>query len=93
MARQSVTTIPDQEQLGPLIEAIRSARYLVDDNGVKTDIVFSMTVWKKLIVWLEEREDHRLLEEWLPRLQLGPRKAGALRWQEIAIEWDDDDAV
>jgi hypothetical protein len=93
MAGQSMTLTSDQEKLDPLIEAMRSARYLVDGKGVKTDIIFSMTIWEKLIAWLEEREDRRLLEEWLPRLRLGPQKAGALRWQEVVGEWDDGESL
>ena len=35
----------------------------------------------------EEQKDRAVIRSLLPRLWLGPEKAGALRWEEIAAEW------
>ncbi len=77
------------EALTPMMKAISSARYMVNAEGHKTDIILPLSVWKKLLAWLENQEDRALVQEMLPRLKMGPEKAGALAWDEIADEWDD----
>jgi len=70
-----------------------SARYLVDAEGNKTDVVLSLSVWKKVLAWLEDVADRSVVQEWLPRLQAGPAASGALRWDDISAEWEDDATI
>jgi hypothetical protein len=64
-------------------EVIYSARYLVNTSGGKTDVVLSLAVWNKLLTFLEELDDRKVVQEWLPTLKAGPVSSGALRWDEV----------
>jgi len=88
-----LTTASSKEVTRLLDEVLSSARYLVDANGDKTDVVLPLSAWDKLLVWLEEADDRAVVQEWLPRLKLGPVASGALRWEEVSSEWDDDDSI
>lgn len=74
-----------------LDEVLSSARYLVSPKGGKTDVVLSLSAWKNLLALLEELDDRLVVKEWLPRLQAGPQTSGALNWEEVSAEWEDDD--
>lgn len=80
-------------QSTPLTEAVASARYMINASGDKTDVVLPLPVWEKLIEWLEDVEDRGLVQTWLPKLQQGPKEAGAFAWDDVADEWKDDDTV
>ena len=71
-----------------LDEVLSSARYLVNTQGSKTDVVLSLSVWEKVLTWLEDMDDRTIVQEWLPRLQAGPVSSGALRWDDVANEWE-----
>lgn len=74
----------------PLSELVASVRYLVDESGIKTDVVLPLARWEELLVWLEDLEDRSVVRAWLPRLKEGPTASGALRWDEVADDWDDE---
>ncbi len=77
------------ELVTPVKEVLSSARYIINAEGNKTDIVLPLPIWEKLLEWLEDQEDRALVREMLPRLKMGPEKAGALSWDEIADAWDN----
>ncbi len=77
------------EPLTPVVEAIASARYMINAEGNKTDIILPLPVWEKLLAWLEDQDDRTFVREMLPRLKMGPEKAGALSWDQIADQWDE----
>jgi len=76
-----------------LNEVLSSARYLVDTKGSKTDVVLSLSVWEKILAWLEDLDDWTVVQEWLPRLQAGPVASGALRWDDVSVEWENDATI
>jgi hypothetical protein len=45
--------------------------------------------WNALLDWLEENEDRAIVKDAIPKLRLGPKAAGALRWGEVRAEWDE----
>ena len=77
----------------PLEIAAALVRYLVDANGSKTDVMLPLSAWENLLAWLEEADDRAIVREWLPRLKAGAVTSGALRWDRVATEWDDDATV
>ena len=89
----SVSTREPGEFITSVREAIASARYVVNAQGNKTDIVLPLAIWEKLLIWMENQEDRSLVREMLPRLKMGPEKAGALSWEEVADEWTDETSV
>lgn len=70
-----------------------SARYVVDPEGDKTDVIVSLATWEGLMAMLEDLDDREVVRQWLPKLRLGPDASGALSWQDVADEWDDDEAM
>jgi hypothetical protein len=73
-----------------LDEVMSSARYLIDAKGGKTDVVLSLSAWEKLLTWLEALDDRVVVQEWLPRLKAGPASSGALRWEDVSADWEDE---
>jgi len=74
-------------------EVLYSARYLVNNEGSKTDVVVSLADWNKLLTLLEELDDQKIVQEWLPKLKAGPVSSGALRWENVREEWENDTGV
>ena len=61
-------------------ESLESARYMVDPQGNRTDVVIPFETWKKLLeAWehliarLEDQEDRAILQEWLERRAAGEK--------------------
>jgi hypothetical protein len=66
-------------------DALESARYMIDPNGVKTDVVIPLETWKKLLqAWerlierLEDQEDRAILQDWLTRRASGEKNTVTL---------------
>jgi len=92
--QMTVLTPESTEEVSRLLnEVLSSARYMVDAQGGKTDVVLSLSIWEKILVWLEDLDDRIVVREWLPRLQAGPASSGALRWDDVSAEWKDDATV
>jgi PHD/YefM family antitoxin component YafN of YafNO toxin-antitoxin module len=61
-----------------LNDAITSARYVVDANGRKTEVIIPVATWQhllatyeRLVTLLEDQEDREILREWLARRATG----------------------
>lgn len=61
-------------------DALEAARYVVDADGKRTDVVIPFESWKRLLdAWerlierLEDEEDRAILQEWLARRASGER--------------------
>ncbi len=90
----TVSTPGSTKEVSKLLnEVLSSARYLVNTQGSKTDVVLSLSVWEKVLTWLEDLDDRTIVQEWLPRLQAGPVSSGALRWDDVSNEWENDAAA
>ena len=73
-------------------DAFRSVRFVMGQEGQETGVLLEMKDWQTLLDWLEDLEDRALVQSTLPRLRRGPERAGALRWEEVAADWDDESA-
>jgi predicted DNA-binding protein len=74
-------------------EALASVEFIVGRDGKPRAAVLDMAAWEALIDWLEDVEDWSIVQAALPRLRMGPEKAGLLRWEDVEAEWGDDEAV
>jgi hypothetical protein len=61
-------------------DSLESARYMVDPNGRRTDVVIPFEIWQKMLkAWeqlierLEDQEDRTILQEWLARSAAGEK--------------------
>ena len=73
-------------------DAFRSVRFVVGQEGQETGVLLEMKDWQALLDWLEDLEDRALVQSTLPRLRRGPERAGALRWENVEADWDDESA-
>jgi len=64
-------------------EALASVEFIVDQDGKPRAAVLEIAAWEALIDWLEEMEDRAIVRAALPRLRMGPEKAGALCWKDV----------
>ena len=54
-----------------IAEVLTAARYVMDSNGEKTDVLIPLAAWKKTIELLEDQEDNTILQEWLEKRAAG----------------------
>jgi hypothetical protein len=73
-------------------DAFRSVRFVMGQEGQETGVLLEIEDWQALLDWLEDLEDRALVQSILPRLQVGPERASALRWEEVEADWDDESA-
>ncbi len=74
------------------LELLKSVRFVVDQEGQPSAVQIDMATWQSLIDWLEEVEDTAAVKAALPRLLAGPERSGALRWNDVREEWDEESA-
>jgi len=73
-----------------LLQALESVQFVIGRDGHQSGVFMDSAGWEALLTWLEDLEDRALVERVLPMLRLGPTKSGAMRWEEVASEWDDE---
>lgn len=73
-------------------DAFRSVRYVMGQEGQETGVLLEIEDWQVLLDWMEDLEDRALVQSVLPRLRRGPERAGALRWEEVEADWDNESA-
>lgn len=76
------------ENLMSGLDILKSVQYVVNQKGKPAAVQIDIEVWESLLDWLEDLDDRALVKVVLPRLRMGPEKAGALLWDEVKAEWD-----
>jgi len=69
-----------------VIEALKSAQYVVDKHGHRTAVLLTIQSWQSLMDWIEDIADAHLATEALTALQATggrPEDAGWLAWDDI----------
>ncbi len=70
-----------------MAELTEGIQFTVDQNGAVTAVVIKPELWQRIAEALEDVEDRELVQALRDRLGAGPRASGALRWQDVAAEW------
>ena len=70
-----------------IAELTAEVQFAVDQQGQVTAVVIQPWLWKRLGEALEDSEDRELVEALRARLAAGPVASAALRWEEIADQW------
>ena len=70
-----------------IAELTAEVQFAVDQQGQVTAVVIQPWLWKRLVEALEDSEDRELVEALRARLVAGPVASAALRWEEIADQW------
>jgi hypothetical protein len=68
-------------------ELTQDVQFTVDQGGHVTAVVLDPTLWRRILTALEDAEDRALVQALGERLAKGPAAAKALRWQDVADEW------
>jgi hypothetical protein len=68
-------------------EIAEGIQFTVDHNGQITGVVVEPKLWQRIVEALEDGEDRALIQMLHTRLQKGPIGSGALRWQDVADQW------
>jgi len=72
---------------------VNTLRFVVGTDGKPTAIQMDIDMWHKIVEALEDAEDVALAREALAELEAAggdPDKAGWLRLEEVAEEWNED---
>ena len=68
-------------------EIVEGVQFTVDHTGQITSVVVDPKLWQRIVEALEDAEDRKLVQALHSRLQKGPMTSGALRWQDVADQW------
>jgi hypothetical protein len=68
-------------------ELTQGVQFTVDPQGKATAVVIEPSLWERILEALEDAEDRALIESLHERLAQGLAAAGALRWQDVADDW------
>ena len=68
-------------------EMTEQVQFTVDQQGKVTAVVVPPELWRLIVATLEDVEDRSLVQALRTRLADGPVASGALRWQDVADQW------
>ncbi len=68
-------------------EITENVQFTVDHNGQITGVVVPPKLWQRIVEALEDAEDRVLVQALRSRLAEGPAQSGALRWRDVAEQW------
>ncbi len=68
-------------------EMTEQVQFTIDQHGKVTAVVIPPDLWQLIVVALEDAEDRSLVQALRARLTDGPVASGALRWQDVADQW------
>ena len=77
-----------------LSQALAAVEFVVDRHGETKGVFLPLSAWEAMVTALEDAEDLDTAREYLVRRAgIGSLKEmGLLRWEDVAHEWDDDQA-
>ena len=84
--------MPKTDAPAAVEDAFRSVRFVMGQEGQEIGVQLEIEAWQVLLDWMEDLEDRALVQSLLPRLRRGPERAGALRWEEVEADWDEESA-
>ncbi len=70
------------------LDLLKNVQFVVGQDGRPSAVQMDIASWEALLDWLEDIEDRELVRAMLPKLRAGPKASGALRWEDVAVEWD-----
>jgi hypothetical protein len=68
-------------------EIAEGVQFTVDHKGQITGVVVPPELWQRIVDALEDTEDRALIQALQSRLGEGLTASGALRWQDVADQW------
>ena len=75
-----------------VMEALKSAQFLVNANGQRIAVQLSMADWETLLNWIEDKKDEAIVRTALPKLsalQQGTQGSDWLEWEIARESWEN----
>ncbi|MFQ5629375.1 MAG: hypothetical protein ACE5I1_11490 [bacterium] len=75
-----------------ITQALKSAKFVVDDNGKKSAVLLDIQNWEVILDWIENISDTKIAMNALKELKDAggrPQAAGWLDWQDVREEWGE----
>lgn len=69
-------------------EIARGIQFTLDQYGKMTAVVLTPELWRQILEALEDAEDREFVRALKDRIAAGPAAAGALRWDDVAKDWE-----
>ena len=66
--------------MASVIEALKSAQFLVNASGQRVAVQLSMADWETLLNWIEDKEDEAIVRTALPKSQVLRQRTDELDW-------------
>ncbi len=66
-----------------LVEALKSAQFVIDNEGQRTAVLMDIRSWEMLLNWIEDIADTKIASQALIELHVAggrPQQAGWLAW-------------
>jgi hypothetical protein len=76
-----------------VLQALKSAQFLVDANGQRVAVQLSVEAWEMLLDWMEDREDAAIIKAAIPKLKQlhsGASSTEWLDWNTVKTQWNED---
>ncbi len=70
------------------LNLLKNVQFVVGQDGRPSAVQMDIASWEASLDWLEDVEDRELIRAMLPKLRAGLKASGALRWEDVAAEWD-----
>lgn len=71
-----------------LAAQIDDVQFVVDRQGKITSVLIALELWRQIVDVMENADDCSLIQSLRERLALAPGIAGALRWDDVADQWE-----
>ena len=78
-----------------LSQALGEVEFVVNQKGETKGVFVPVAVWEAMLTALEDIEDLAIARDFLRRRTTArsPEGMGLERWEDVASEWDDDEAA
>jgi hypothetical protein len=78
-----------------LPQALATVEFVVNQRGETKGVFLPLGAWETVLTALEDVEDLAIAKNFLSRRAMAqsPQEMGLLRREDVAAEWDDDEAA
>jgi hypothetical protein len=78
-----------------LSQALAEVEFVVNQQGETKGVFVPVAVWEAMLTALEDVEDLAIARDFLRRRAAArsPEEMGLQRWEDVANEWDHDEAA
>lgn len=78
-----------------LPQALATVEFVVNRRGETRGVFVPLAAWRAVLAALDDAQDLAVAKDYLSRRATARslEEMGLLRWDDVAAEWDDDEAA